>query len=117
MYNVRSPQSVVSVECSKIPLLTADWSFNNYRIITALSGGEIVTFDMSRRPWSPTNVKPAHEDGGRCLRISPSSENVMASTGRPDITLKIFTANSTVPLIEAPLKSCAGLCWQQRLQN
>uniref|UniRef100_A0A1B0C2F2 Uncharacterized protein n=1 Tax=Glossina palpalis gambiensis TaxID=67801 RepID=A0A1B0C2F2_9MUSC len=115
MYNVRSQQSVISVECPKIPLLTADWALNNYHIITALSGGEIVTFDMSRRPWSPTNVKPVHEDGGRCLRISPSSENVTASIGRPDITLKIFTANSTVPLIEAPLKSCAGLSWHQRL--
>ncbi|KAL9874712.1 nucleoporin Nup37-like [Glossina fuscipes fuscipes] len=37
MYNVRSQQSVISVECPKIPLLTADWALNNYHIITALS--------------------------------------------------------------------------------
>uniref|UniRef100_A0A1B0FLK1 Nucleoporin Nup37 n=1 Tax=Glossina morsitans morsitans TaxID=37546 RepID=A0A1B0FLK1_GLOMM len=115
MYNVRSQQSVISVECPKIPLLTADWALNNYHIITALSGGEIVTFDMSRRPCSPTNVKPVHEDVGRYLRSSPSSEHVTASIGRPDITLKVFTANSTVPLIEATLKSCTGLSWHQRL--
>lgn len=49
------------------------------------------------------------------MRFSPNSEMVICSVGRPDITLKVFTAKSIVPLIEAPLKLFGGVAWHHRL--
>ncbi|ALC46516.1 CG11875 [Drosophila busckii] len=115
LYNVRSKQTVVSVESPKFPLMSADWANSNRLFITALAGGDIITWDLSRR-FVPVDVKQVHEDGGRAVKFSPSnSEVVIASIGRPDITLKIFPAKSNVPIMEAPLKSYGGLCWHQRL--
>ncbi|KAM7341847.1 nuclear pore complex protein Nup37 [Cochliomyia hominivorax] len=115
MYNVKSQQAIVSLETPKVPLMSADWSLNNCHFITALAGGEIITWDLSRRPCSPSDVRQVHEDGGRCVRISPTSEYVVASVGRPDITLKVYSTKTTVPLLEAPLKLYAGMCWHHRL--
>lgn len=115
LYNVRSKQTVVSVESPKFPLMSADWAHSNRLFVTALAGGDIVTWDLSR-PLTPVDVKQVHEDGGRVVRFSPgSSEIAMASIGRPDLTLKVFVAKSTVPLIESSLKTYGGLAWHHRL--
>ncbi|XP_062124951.1 nucleoporin Nup37 [Drosophila sulfurigaster albostrigata] len=115
LYNVRSKQTVVSVESPKFPLMSADWANSNRLFVTAIAGGDIVSWDLSR-PFMPVDVKQVHEDGGRIVRFSPgSSEVAMASIGRPDLTLKVFLAKSTVPLIEAALKTYGGLAWHHRL--
>lgn len=115
LYNVRSKQTVVSVESPKFPLMSADWANNNRLFVTALAGGDIVTWDLSR-PFVPADIKQVHEDGGRIVRFAPgSTEIAMATIGRPDLTLKVFVAKSTVPLIESPLKTYGGLAWHQRL--
>lgn len=95
--------------------MSADWAYSNRLFVTALAGGDIVTWDLSR-PFIPVDVKQVHEDGGRIVRFSPgSAEIAMASVGRPDHTLKVFVAKSTVPLIEATLKTFGGLAWHHRL--
>ncbi|EDW84783.1 uncharacterized protein Dwil_GK12951 [Drosophila willistoni] len=115
LYNIRTKQAIVSVESPKFPLMSADWACNNRLFVTALAGGDIVTWDLSR-PITPIDVKQVHEDGGRVVRFAPgSSDLVVASIGRPDLTLKVFAAKSLVPLVEASLKTYAGLTWHQRL--
>ncbi|KAH8381390.1 hypothetical protein KR093_003935 [Drosophila rubida] len=115
LYNVRSKQTVVSVESPKFPLMSADWANSNRMFVTAIAGGDIVSWDLNR-PFMPVDVKQVHEDGGRVVRFSPgSSEIAMASIGRPDLTLKVFVAKSTVPLIEAAIKTYGGLAWHHRL--
>ncbi|KAH8414175.1 hypothetical protein KR222_011224 [Zaprionus bogoriensis] len=115
LYNVLSKQTVMSVESPKFPLMSADWAQSNRLFVTALAGGDLVTWDLSR-PFMPVDVKQVHEDGGRLVRFSPSSSEIaMASVGRPDHTLKVFVAKSTVPLIEAALKTFGGVAWHQRL--
>ncbi|EDW67126.1 nucleoporin Nup37 [Drosophila virilis] len=115
LYNVRSKQTVVSVESPKFPLMSADWANSNRLFVTALAGGDIVTWDLSR-PFVPADIKQVHEDGGRIVRFAPgSTEIAMASIGRPDLTLKVFVAKSTVPLVESPLKTYGGLAWHHRL--
>ncbi|XP_005178865.1 nucleoporin Nup37 [Musca domestica] len=115
LYNVRSQQAIISLEAPRGPLMSADWSLNNCHFITALAYGDVVTWDLLHKPCSPSDVKQVHEDGGRCVRFAPNTEMVTASIGRPDITLKVFTAKSPVPLVEAGLKLYAGLCWHHRL--
>ncbi|KAH8305743.1 nucleoporin Nup37 [Drosophila kikkawai] len=115
LYNVNSKQAVISVQSPKFPLMSADWAYSNRYFITALAGGDVVTWDLTR-PVVPADVKQVHEDGGRSVRFAPgSSEMVLASIGRPDVTLKVFAAKSTMPLIEATLKTFGGMAWHQRL--
>ncbi|KAH8296085.1 hypothetical protein KR054_001515 [Drosophila jambulina] len=115
LYNVNSKQAVISVQSPKFPLMSADWAHSNRFFITALAGGDVVTWDLNR-PVVPADVKQVHEDGGRSVRFAPgSSEMVLASIGRPDVTLKVFAAKSTMPLIEATLKTFGGMAWHQRL--
>lgn len=115
LYNVRTKQAVISVQSPKFPLMSADWAHSNRLFITALAGGEVFTWDLNR-PVVPADVKQVHEDGGRAVRFAPgSSEMVLASIGRPDVTLKVFAAKATMPLIEASLKTYGGMAWHQRL--
>ncbi|KAH8262036.1 hypothetical protein KR038_008028 [Drosophila bunnanda] len=115
LYNVNTKQAVISVQSPKFPLMSADWALSNRYFITALAGGDVVTWDLNR-PVVPADVKQVHEDGGRAVRFAPgSSEMVLASIGRPDVTLKVFAAKSTMPLVEANLKTFGGMAWHQRL--
>ncbi|KAI8044145.1 nucleoporin Nup37 [Drosophila gunungcola] len=113
LYNVRSKQTVISVESPKFPLMSADWAQSNRLFITSLAGGDVVTWDLNR-PFVPADVKQVHEDCGRVVRFAPgSSEMVIAMI--IGLTLKVFAAKSTVPLLEASLKTFGGMAWHQRL--
>ncbi|XP_022216255.2 nucleoporin Nup37 [Drosophila obscura] len=115
LYNVRQKQTVLSVESPKFPLMSADWAQSNRLFVSALAGGDVITWDLNR-PFVPADVKQIHEDGGRVVRFAPgSSDMILASIGRPGLTLKVFAAKSTVPLLETDLKTYAGLAWHQRL--
>ncbi|XP_037941627.1 nucleoporin Nup37-like, partial [Teleopsis dalmanni] len=114
MYNVRSQQAIISIETPKFPLMSADWSLENRFCIATLAGGDVITWDL-RHPSSPTDKKQMHEDCGRNILFSPSTELLIASIGRPDITLKVYTSKSVVPQIEAPLKLFGGISFHNRL--
>ncbi|EDW98791.1 nucleoporin Nup37 [Drosophila yakuba] len=113
LYNVTIKQTIISVESPKFPLMSADWAHSNRLFITSLAGGDVVTWDLNR-PYVPADVKQVHEDCGRVVRFAPgSSEMVIAMV--IGLTLKVFAAKSTVPLLEASLKSYGGMAWHQRL--
>ncbi|KAJ6648733.1 Nucleoporin Nup37 [Pseudolycoriella hygida] len=114
MYNVASQQVVLTVEATKSPLMSADWSLNNRLHVSALVAGEIIFWDL-RYSCRSLETKSIHEDGGLCVKYSPNNENVTASVGRPDITLKVTHFQSKIPQIEASLKLFGGLCWHYRL--
>lgn len=46
IYNILSKQIALSIETTKAPLMSADWSIKNHLMVTALSAGEIITFDL-----------------------------------------------------------------------
>lgn len=104
----------MSVETTKSPLMSADWSLNNRLHITALVAGDVIFWDL-RASCRPLETKSIHEDGGLCVRFSSNNENVTASVGRPDKMLKVMHLQSQVPQIEASLKLFGGLCWHYRL--
>ncbi|XP_055390326.1 nucleoporin Nup37 [Condylostylus longicornis] len=114
LYNAKSQQVILSLESPKTPLMSADWSLHNRMYVAALCGGDIITWDL-RRTCRPADIKQIHEDGGRIVKISPNTDQVTASVGRPDITLKVLTAKSQIPLIESTLKLYGGLAWHSRL--
>lgn len=114
IYNAKSQQVIMSLESPKIPLMCADWALSNRLFITAVAGGDVFTWDL-RRASRPVETKPIHEDGGRIVKFNPNNELILASVGRPDITLKVHNMKSPVPQIEASVKLFGGLSWHHRL--
>lgn len=46
IYNIVRKQITLSIETAKAPLMSADWSVKNHLMVTALSAGEIIAFDL-----------------------------------------------------------------------
>lgn len=113
LYNIQTQAAIISVEAQKSPVKSVDWCPLNRMCITALVAGDIVSWDL-RRPI-PIDIKQVHEDGGQIVRIAPNAETVVASVGRPDVTVKVFTGKSRIPLVDAMLKLYSGLSWHHRL--
>ena len=114
LFNVESQQSIMSVECSKAPLMYADWALNNSAYVAAIAGGDVVFWDL-KKPARPHDVKQIHENAGQIVKFSPHTESIVASVGRPNVSLKIMHAKSQIPQLEAPLLLYGGLAWHNVL--
>lgn len=63
-------------------------------------------------------TKMFHEDGGLSIKYSPNAQQVVASVGRPNVTLVVSHLKSDkndLPLLVASLKLYGGLGWHSRL--
>lgn len=49
------------------------------------------------------------------MKFSPSNENLIASIGRPDNTLKITNLKNKHPILCGRVRLLGGLTWHQRL--
>lgn len=49
------------------------------------------------------------------VKYSPNNQDVVASIGRPNNTLKVTNVKSDLPHLVASLKLFGGLCWHSRL--
>lgn len=63
----------------------------------------------------PAESKSAHEDCGVVVKFSASNQQIVASVGRPNVTLKVTHIKSDIPQLMAPLKLFGGLDWHHRL--
>lgn len=136
VFNVRTQQTLLSVEAARAPLRCADWSPVNRWQCCGLAAGDVVVWNIrgggsgaGQQPSAaaavgagsvgagsrPVEVRAIHEDGGQAVRFAPGSDSVVASVGRPGTVLKVTHMRSTVPLVEAQLKLFGGLGWHYRL--
>lgn len=63
-------------------------------------------------------TKTLHEDGGLAIKYSPNAQQVVASIGRPNVTLIVTHLKSDkneLPLLVSSLKLFGGLSWHSRL--
>lgn len=75
-----------------------------------------LNFSVFPFPYSrPADSKSVHEDGGSTVKYLPNSENIVASIGRPNVTLKVSHLKSEMPILVASLKLYGGLDWHSRL--
>lgn len=61
-------------------------------------------------------TKTIHIDGGLTIKYSPNTQQVIASIGRPNVTLVVTNLNSekSEHLLVGSLKLFGGLCWHSR---
>lgn len=63
-------------------------------------------------------TKTLHEDGGLAIKYAPNAQQIVASIGRPNVTLIVTHLKSDkneLPLLMGSLKLFGGLCWHSRL--
>lgn len=114
LFNLKTEQAILSLDSKRTPLIKVDWSLSNSAYIAALIPGEIVLLDL-RRPSRPIETKQIHEDGGLDVSFSSKNEQIIASVGRPNMTLKVLCFKTNTLLIEAPLKLYGGMNWHFNL--
>ncbi|XP_014204873.1 nucleoporin Nup37 isoform X2 [Copidosoma floridanum] len=114
MYNVRSQQAIMSMDASKVPLMTADWSPNSLKV-ACLAAGELCLFDVSR-PSRAQETKTLHLEGGTVMKFSPANENLIATIGRPDNNVKVVDIKAKEVQLCSRVRLYGGLTWHQRLQ-
>lgn len=114
LFNSSSLQPILSVDCGVAPLLSTDWSLTNSLLLTAAASVDLVMFDMSR-PSLPTLRRPVHNEGARSVRISRYNDSLIATSGRPQNSLKISHTKSHQVLISTQQPVVGGFSWHLRL--
>uniref|UniRef100_A0A182MTG3 Small ribosomal subunit protein uS2m n=1 Tax=Anopheles culicifacies TaxID=139723 RepID=A0A182MTG3_9DIPT len=102
LYKVQLKTSMLSVETDTNPLSYADWNLNNSAYVAAMARGNVFFWDLKNSSW-PIENKPLHDECGHIVKFSPHSENVVASIGKPNATLKVIHMKNKLPQIEAKL--------------
>ncbi|XP_031640434.1 nucleoporin Nup37 [Contarinia nasturtii] len=117
IFNIENQNAVNSIETNKSPLMGADWNLRNQFLVTSIAAGEASVFDL-RCPYRAMETKTLHEDGGLTIKYSPNAQQVVASVGRPAVTLvvaHIKSEKTELPILVASLKLYGGLSWHSRL--
>lgn len=113
-YNVKTEQAVLSIETKKTPLMSMDWAPSKCSLVAALAAGEFSLWNLDK-PCIPLMSKQVHESGGMTVKFAPHNEEIVATIGGSNMTLKVFYFKSDILILETPLKLCGGLCWHSNL--
>lgn len=113
MYNVRSQQAIMSLDGGTVPLSSADWGPNPLKVV-CLAAGELLLWDVSR-PSRPTESRNVHVEGGSSVKFSLSSENLVASIGRPDNLIKVTNLRTKQIVLCGKVQLVGGMTWHHKL--
>ncbi|XP_071494497.1 nucleoporin Nup37-like [Diadema antillarum] len=109
-YDLISEQPFMSLETGRPRLMCADWSLCDPTRVGAIVGGEWMVWDITRSS-QPQDSELAHGEGGGEFRWCRSSENLFATTGRPNNEIKVYhLGHHQVPVSES-LPILGGLSW------
>lgn len=113
-YNVKTEQAVLSIETKKTPLMSMDWSLSKSSLVAALAAGEFTLWCLDK-PCIPLLSKQVYESGGMTIKFAPNNEDIVATIGGSNMTLKVFYYKSDILILETPLKLYGGMCWHSNL--
>ncbi|XP_064617774.1 nucleoporin Nup37-like [Liolophura sinensis] len=114
IYSLHNQQPIMSLDCGTSPLMAVDWCYHNCLAVGVVTGPDWFIFDTSRSS-RPIESHQAHAEGCRSFRWSKSSENLIASTGRPGCQLKVFNLRNQKVAVNKTLQISNGLSWHFRL--
>jgi len=115
LFNSSNYSPILSLDCCSSPLQSVDWSLSNSLLVAAAVFSEIIYFDLSR-PSLPTERKSAHPEGTRSLKLSRSTDSLVATVGKPGATLKVTQQKSGLVIVSQQKKIIGGgFSWHLRL--
>ncbi|XP_030844276.1 nucleoporin Nup37 [Strongylocentrotus purpuratus] len=109
-YDLVSEQPFMSLETGRPGLMCADWSLCDPTRVGAIVSGEWMVWDITRSSQAQDS-ELAHGEWGKEFRWCRSSENLFATTGRPNNEAKVYhLGHHQVPVTES-LPVLGGLSW------
>ena len=81
-------QPILSLDCGSGPLSAADWSLSNSLLVAASIRSDVTVFDLSK--MAPVAKKYLRQDIVKSVKMSPISDTLMATTGVPNYTVKVY---------------------------
>lgn len=87
LFNIVSYHPILSLDCGAGPLLSADWSLYNSLLIATSIRSDVMIWDISK--MAPITKKYLRQDNIKSVKMSPSSESVMATAGQPNYSVNI----------------------------
>lgn len=109
MFNIVSYHPILSLDCGTGPLLSADWSLYNSLLIATSIRSDVIIWDLSK--MAPIAKKYLRQDNIKSVKMSPSSESVLATAGQPNYSVKISNIKNShiTPLMTN--QPIGGISW------
>ena len=90
IFNSVSYNPILSVDCGQGPLSFAHWSLSNSLLVAAALRSEWVVYDLSKPSLPIARRSQLHEEGIRMVKFANCTENLIASTGQPNYSVKVI---------------------------
>jgi WD40 repeat protein len=109
MFNIVSYHPILSPDCGTGPLLSADWSLYNSDLIATSIRSDVIIWDLSK--MAPITKKYLRQDNVKSVKMSPTSESVLATSGQPNYSVKISNIKNShvTPLMTN--QPIGGISW------
>ncbi|CAG2174874.1 unnamed protein product, partial [Oppiella nova] len=111
-YNCQTKRPLMSCDCNRFPLLSADWSPTNSLFITCVAGTDVFFWDTSLSSL-PIEQRRGHVNGSQSIRFFDS--NIIATRGRPNNTVRVENLKTNQVLMEEQMKAGAGIAWNCKI--
>lgn len=113
-YNIPLKQAILSIDCKKHSLTSADWCWLNHSKVGASAEMEWYLWDITRSAY-PLDSQQAHSGGCRKLLWSKHHEDVFLTLGRPCNTLKVYHLGHRQPILHKVHETSMCASWHSTL--
>lgn len=113
-YDIELKQAILSFDCTRNSLTSADWCWINPSKIGASAELEWFVWDMSKSAY-PEDSQQAHSEGCNKLLWSRHNEDVFLTLGRPKNTLKVFHLGHRQPVLQKVHETSMCASWHATL--
>jgi len=109
MFNIVSYHPILSLDCGDGPLLSADWSLYNSLLIATSIRSDVIIWDLSK--MAPITKKYLRQDNVKSVKMSPTSESVLATAGQPNYSVKISNIKNSHISALMTNQPVGGISW------
>nr|XP_039249029.1 nucleoporin Nup37-like [Styela clava] len=113
-YNVHLKQAILSVDCKKHSLTSADWCWLNHSKVGASAEMEWFLWDITKSSY-PLDSQQANSGGCRKLLWSKHHEDVFLTLGQPQNTVKIYHLGHRQPILHKVHETSMCASWHSTL--
>lgn len=113
-YDISLKQAVLSIDCKKQSLSSADWCWLNHSKIGATAEMEWFLWDITKSAY-PLESQQSHSAGCRKIIWSKHHEDVFLTLGRPKNALKVYHLGHRQPILHKIHETSLCASWHRVL--
>lgn len=113
-YDMKSQQAILSVDCKKQCLTSADWCWLNQSKIGASSDMEWHLWDITKSSF-PLESQQSHSGGCSKILWSKHNEDVFLTLGSPKNAVKVYHLGHRQPIMHKMHEASMSASWHRTL--